>query len=209
MKNCPIVFCCDGKARATLIASWYRQMGFERSTRSTAAPRRGSPAGARSRQARCGRRVPPATTGARAAVRAARRRASCTSDAAGGRIFVDTSQDFARGPRARRSLGAPGWLELWIGDVVPAEGHGGRGHAASTGAAPCWPPRRLKTLGYQNVSVARWRHGGLAARRACRSRRASRRGHGRADRRAPRRPRPQLSPSMQNYLRWEEALGSK
>src|SRR5262249_7209373 len=29
VKTCPIVFCCDAKARATLIASWYRQMGFE------------------------------------------------------------------------------------------------------------------------------------------------------------------------------------
>src|SRR5712692_3771831 len=29
VKNCPIVFCCDRKARATLIASWYRQMGFQ------------------------------------------------------------------------------------------------------------------------------------------------------------------------------------
>src|SRR5215471_8621310 len=28
VKNCQIVFACDGKARATLIASWYRQMGF-------------------------------------------------------------------------------------------------------------------------------------------------------------------------------------
>src|SRR5262249_8204165 len=29
VKHCPIVFCCDGKARATLTASWYRQMGFD------------------------------------------------------------------------------------------------------------------------------------------------------------------------------------
>src|SRR5207244_10614057 len=28
VKNAPVVFACDGKARATLIASWYRQMGF-------------------------------------------------------------------------------------------------------------------------------------------------------------------------------------
>src|SRR5262245_45054389 len=28
VKNAPIVFACDKKARATLIASWYRQMGF-------------------------------------------------------------------------------------------------------------------------------------------------------------------------------------
>ena len=29
VKNCPIVFCCDGRARATITASWYRQMGHE------------------------------------------------------------------------------------------------------------------------------------------------------------------------------------
>ena len=28
VKNSRVVFACDGKARATLIASWYRQMGF-------------------------------------------------------------------------------------------------------------------------------------------------------------------------------------
>ena len=27
VKNCPIVFCCDGRARAAITASWYRQMG--------------------------------------------------------------------------------------------------------------------------------------------------------------------------------------
>ena len=29
VKNCPVVFACDKKARATFIASWYRQFGFE------------------------------------------------------------------------------------------------------------------------------------------------------------------------------------
>ena len=28
-KHCPVVFACDGKARATITASWYRQFGFE------------------------------------------------------------------------------------------------------------------------------------------------------------------------------------
>ena len=27
--NCTVVFCCDGKARATFTASWYRQMGHK------------------------------------------------------------------------------------------------------------------------------------------------------------------------------------
>ena len=29
VKNCPVVFACDDKVRATLVASWYRQFGFE------------------------------------------------------------------------------------------------------------------------------------------------------------------------------------
>ena len=29
VKNCPVVFACDRKARATYAASWYRQMGFQ------------------------------------------------------------------------------------------------------------------------------------------------------------------------------------
>ena len=29
VKNATVVFACDGKARATLTASWFRQLGFE------------------------------------------------------------------------------------------------------------------------------------------------------------------------------------
>ena len=29
VKNCPIIFCCDGRARATITASWYRQIGHK------------------------------------------------------------------------------------------------------------------------------------------------------------------------------------
>ena len=29
VQNAPIVFCCDGRARAAFTASWYRQLGFE------------------------------------------------------------------------------------------------------------------------------------------------------------------------------------
>ncbi len=29
VKNCPIIFCCDGRTRAAITASWYRQMGHE------------------------------------------------------------------------------------------------------------------------------------------------------------------------------------
>ena len=29
VKNCPVVFACDQKARSTFIASWYRQFGFD------------------------------------------------------------------------------------------------------------------------------------------------------------------------------------
>jgi rhodanese-related sulfurtransferase len=121
-------------------------------------------------------------------------------------IFVDTSQDFARGHVAGARWVPRGWLELWIRDIVPAQDtplavtcHDGRS-AVLAGAT-------LKELGYQQVSVLdggmlAWQRAGLPVEK------------GLAGVMAPPTDMVLSGPDrnfadMQNYLRWEEALGSK
>src|SRR5213594_1782270 len=204
VKNCQIVFACDKKARATLIASWYRQMGFREVfavdggttawTASGGALERGlteeTPAGyqearakAKSISPRDLQASPPATV-----------------------IFVDTSQDFARGHVPGARWAPRGWLELWIGDIAPSKSApiavtcaDGRGSALAAAT--------LGELGYQNVSIleggmAAWQNAGLPVEKGLSGVMA---------------PPTDVMPAgpdrnfadMQNYLRWEEALGHK
>ncbi len=121
-------------------------------------------------------------------------------------IFVDTSQDFARGHVPGARWVPRGWLEFWIGDIVPSKSTpvaatcvDGRG-AALAGAT-------LKELGYQNVSVldggmSAWQKAGLPVEK------------GLSGVMAPPTDVVLAGPDrnfadMQNYLRWEEALGYK
>ena len=121
-------------------------------------------------------------------------------------IFVDTSQDFARGHVPGARWVPRGWLELWIGDVVPSK--------STPVAVTCLNDRgsmlaavTLKELGYQRVSVldggmAAWQKAGLPLEKGLSGVMA---------------PPTDVVPAgpdrnfadMQNYLRWEEALGHK
>ena len=204
VKHAAIVFACDRRARATLVASWYRQLGFEEvyavdggtgawvaagRALETGAPDE-TPAGYAETRARVKTIAPPALAAAKDATV----------------IFVDTSQDFARGhvPGARWT--PRGWLELWIPDVAPSKSvplvvtcMDGRGAvlAAST----------LGELGYRDVSaldggMAAWQKAGLPVEK------------GLAGVMAPPTDLVPAGPDrnyadMQNYLRWEEALGTK
>jgi len=189
VKNCQIVFVCDGKARATLIASWYRQMGFR--------------GGALERGLT--EEVPAGYPEARAKVKAIAPRDLQTSPPATV-IFVDTSQDFARGHVPGARWAPRGWLELWIGDIAPSKTPSiavtcadGRGSALAAAT--------LGELGYQNVSIleggmAAWQKAGLPVEK------------GLAGVMAPPNDVVPAGPDrnfadMQNYLRWEEALGHK
>jgi rhodanese-related sulfurtransferase len=119
---------------------------------------------------------------------------------------VDTSQDFARGHVPGARWVPRGWLELWIGDIVPAKEtpltvtcHDGRS-AVLAGVT-------LKELGYPHVSVldggmVAWQKAGLPVEK------------GLSGVMAPPTDLVLSGPDrnfadMQNYLRWEEALGSK
>jgi rhodanese-related sulfurtransferase len=121
-------------------------------------------------------------------------------------IFVDTSQDFARGHVPGARWVPRGWLELWIGDIVPSKDTPitvtcGDGRASTLAALT------LGELGYRNVSVLAggmdaWRSASLPVERGLSG--------------------VMVAPTdvvlagpdrnfadMQNYLRWEEALGAK
>ena len=204
VKNAPIAFACDKKARATLIASWYRQMGFRDVfavdggitawSASGGALEKGLPD-----------EIPVGLQEARGAARSISPRDLQTA-APGAIIFVDTSQEFARGHVPGSRWVPRGWLELWIGDVVPSKTTavtltGVDGVGAALAAAT------LNELGYQNLSVldggmAAWQKAGLPVERGLSGVMT---------------PPTDVVPAgpdrnfadMQNYLRWEEALGYK
>ena len=204
VKNCQIVFACDGKARATLIASWYRQMGF----REVFAVDGGTTAwtatgGALERG--MAEEISAGYPEARAKAKAVSPRDLQASPPAAV-LFVDTSQDFARGHVPGARWAPRGWLELWIADLVPAKTSSivvtcadGRGSALAAAT--------LGELGYANVSVleggmAAWQAAGLPVEKGLSGVMA---------------PPTDVVPAgpdrnfadMQNYLRWEEALGHK
>jgi rhodanese-related sulfurtransferase len=204
VKNAPIVFCCDSKARATLTASWYRQMGFQDVyavdggttawVSSGRSPEKGMadnrPFGHEEARARV-TLLPPA---------------ALQASPPPAVIFVDTSQDFARGHVPGARWVPRGWLEFWIHDVVPSK--------STPLAVTCADGRNavlagatLRGLGYERVSVL---DGGMAAWLGARLPVEK----GLSGVMAPPSDVVPYGPDrnfadMQNYLRWEEALGHK
>jgi rhodanese-related sulfurtransferase len=202
--NCPIVFACDRKARATLTASWYRQMGFNE----VYAVEGGTTAWAASGLALEPGLAEPPPSG----LDVARSQVSLLSPQALQAsqppviIFVDTSQDFARGHVPGAHWVPRGWLELRIAEVTPSR--------ETSVAVTCLDGRNatlagvtLKELGYQHVAVldggmAAWQKAGLPVEK------------GLAGVMAPPNDVVLSGPDrnfadMMNYLRWEEALGYK
>jgi rhodanese-related sulfurtransferase len=204
VKNAPIVFACDGKARATLIASWYRQMGYREVYAVTGGTSAWNASG-RSLERGVPDENPVGYREARGSVKAVSP-AELHASPPPAIIFVDTSQDFARGHVPGARWAPRGWLELWIGDVVPSK--------STPVAVTCLNDQgsmlaavTLKELGYQHVSVldggmAAWQKAGLPLEKGLSGVMA---------------PPTDVVPAgpdrnfadMQNYLRWEEALGYK
>jgi rhodanese-related sulfurtransferase len=204
VKNCPVVFACDRKARAVFTGSWYRQMGFQE----VYAVDGGTAAWVASGLTLEKGLAEPAPFGLADAAKQVRLLSpQALQDAKPPVvIFVDTSQDFARGHVPGTHWVPRGWLELWIGNIVPAHatpivvtGSDGR-NAILAGAT-------LKALGYQDVAVleggmAAWQQAGLAVER------------GLSGVMNPPTDVVLSGPDrnfadMMNYLRWEEALGYK
>jgi rhodanese-related sulfurtransferase len=204
VKNCPVVFACDRKARATLIASWYRQMGHQE----VYAVDGGTTAWAASGRA-LEKGMPEELP---VGYDAARSRANLVSpqELHGSQpaavIFVDTSQDFARGHVPGARWVPRGWLEFWIGDILPSQDTPVT-VTCNNGRSSVLAAATLQELGYRRVAVldggtAAWQKAGLPVEK------------GLSGVMAPPTDVVLSGPDrnfadMQNYLRWEEALGYK
>ena len=166
VKNGHVVFACDGRVRATVAASWYRQMGFPNVCvvdggatawvgGGQALATSAGPGGPRGYDEGIGGALPAGYESARAQVELldpAGLEQRRTGSPAPLVIFVDTSRDFSNGHVPGARWVPRGWLELAIGDVAPSKGTAlivtcGNGlNSALAGAT-------LKSLGYPRVAV--------------------------------------------------------
>jgi rhodanese-related sulfurtransferase len=204
VKHCPVVFTCDGKARATQTASFYRQMGHHEvyvvnggTTAWTA--------GGQALEQGMPEDLPAGYEAARGQVQLVTPQTLQASQPSAV-IFVDTSQDFARGHVPGARWVPRGWLEFWIGDIIPTK-ETAVTVTCNDGRSSVLSGVTLKRLGYQQVSVldggmAAWQKAGLPVEK------------GLSGVMAPPTDMVLSGPDrnfadMQNYLRWEEALGYK
>jgi rhodanese-related sulfurtransferase len=219
VKNGHVVFCCDDRVRATVTASWYRQMGFP----NVYAVEGGTGAWMASGQALEQSSASEAEGGydegllggpygyqeARAQVEL------LTPDALLQRldgpdapvvIFVDTSRDFSSGHIPGARWVPRGWLEAQIGSVA-ADKATPIVVTCTDGLNSTLAGATLKALGYQQVAVLEqgmraWRQAGLLIEQ------------GLSGVMSP--PVDVLSmgtdrnwADAMHYLRWEEELGHK
>ena len=202
--NAPIVFCCDGRARATFTASWYRQMGFEE----VYALHGGTSAWAES--GRVLESGAPDTgmqpVSARSANRVTADDVAAASDST--RIIdVGLSAEFAQGHVPGASWIPRGWLEFRIGDVAPDKDAPVIVTCPDGGAQSALAAATLTEMGYTDVSTL---EGGTSGWRAS--------GRdvevGLTGVMSPPNDNLPMGPDrgyadMVNYLRWEEELGHK
>jgi rhodanese-related sulfurtransferase len=179
VKNGHVIFACDGRVRATVAASWYRQMGFpdvyivDGGTTAWAASGQPlvsgeSPGGPRGYDEGIGGGFPAGYDAAKAQVEVItpaaldeRRKGSSPPVM----IFVDTSRDFSNGHVPGARWVPRGWLELTIADVAPSKDTPLIVTCAS-GIPSVLAGAALKALGYRRVSVlgdgmAAWIRAGL------------------------------------------------
>ena len=202
--SAPIVFACDGLARATLTASWYRQMGHRHIYALVGGTSAWTAAG---RSLESGMRQTEPGLLARAQEDAQQVEPGQAFDAPSAvLIHVGTSQEFAQGhpPGARWAPRA--WLERDIRDLAPDE--------STPIAAICedssqsvLAAQTLSAMGRQQVNVVA---GGMAAYRAA----GLTIEEGLTGVLSPPNDILAFGPQrgyadMQHYLRWETALGEK
>ena len=117
--NAPVVFACDGIARAAVTASWFRQMGFGEVYALEGGANAWTDAGGSLETG-----LAPSTILGLDAARAQVRRVSAAElDAAAPHavLFVDTSAEFAQGHVPGSRWAPRGWLEFWASDLAPRE----------------------------------------------------------------------------------------
>ena len=204
VKNATYVFCCDGKARATVTASMYRQMGHE----NVFAVDGGAPAWqAAGQTVEIG--IPGSDLLGFAEAEASAKMVSAQNLNAKQPdlvLFVDTSQDFSQGHTPGAKWISRSWLEIEIEAAAPSKGASivvtcGNGRGSTLAGAT------LQELGYTNVSVleggmAAWKQAGLPVEQGLTGivRPPSDINYLGVDR---------SYAEMMNYLRWETALGEK
>ena len=208
VRNTPIIFACDGKARSTITASWYRQLGHREVYAVAGGVAAWVSAGL---DVETGAPAEPilGMTEAQALVReisAQELEQKRTGDPSSAVIFVDSSGDFAQGHVPGARWAPRGWLELQIGGLVPAKSTSltvtCRDSQNSTLAAST-----LLGMGYTDVAVLSggmngWRGSGLTVET------------GLSGVMSPPTDLVASGPDrnyadMMNYLRWETALGEK
>src|SRR5262245_7925767 len=204
VKHCPIVFACDGRARATLIASWYRQMGFEEVYAVDGGTAAWTASG-RALERGMGDTAPAGLEAARASV-ARVAPAAFQASAPDVVIFADTSQDFARGHVPGARWVPRGWLEMWIGDIAPSKAASVLVSDTDGQSAPL-AALTLIELGYQRATaldggMRAWLDARLPVEKGLSGVMAAPTDVVLAG------PDRNFA-DMQNYLRWEEALGHK
>ena len=188
--NAPVVFCCDGRTRAALTASWYRQMGFDE----VYALYGGTSAWVQtgnSLESSVSDSVVLGLAGARQRINAlSPGEVERASDATV--IHVGLSSEFAQGHVPGASWVPRGWMELRIQDVAPDKSapitvtcSGSNSRQAVFAAAT------LLDIGYTDVSaldggMSAWQDSGRAVEKGADRRHVLALRHGRL------RPGPQL-----------------
>jgi len=220
VKNGHVVFACDGRVRATVAASWYRQMGFP----NVSIVDGGTPAWVASGQPLAKSEAPGGPRGydegiagaLPAGYDAAKAQVELLTPAALDErrkglqapvvIFVDTSREFSNGHVPGARWVPRGWLELAIADVAPSK-DAALVVTCANGPSAVLAGAALKGVGYQRVAV-------LAE---------GMQGWGRAGRPVERGLSGVMNPPNDvltmgtdrtwaeaiQYLRWEEELGKK
>jgi rhodanese-related sulfurtransferase len=221
VRNGHVVFACDGRVRATVTASWYRQMGFPNVYAVDGGTQAWVASGlaleqSKTKEASTGydegllpEELPAGYAEARAQVELLTPQALQTrlqGSQAPVVLFVDTSRDFSAGHIPGAHWVPRGWLELRIAEVAPA-----RDTAlvvtCTNGLNSALAGATLKGMGYQRVAVLTdgmqaWRKAGLPVER------------GLSGVMSP--PHDVLVMGTDrtwadaiHYLRWEEELGKK
>ncbi len=160
VKGATVVFCCDGKARATVTASWYRQLGIQDvfvvdgGTTAWSAANNPLETGAPSRTSAgfeaASKSIPTVSP------------QDLQSNSNAAVIFVGTSQEFSSGHVPGARWMARGWMELRIEEVVPSKATPII-VTCTDGQASALAGATLLALGYTNVSRM---EGGMAAWRS-------------------------------------------
>jgi rhodanese-related sulfurtransferase len=220
VKNGQVVFACDGRVRATVAASWYRQMGFhnvhvaEGGTKAWVAAgqtleRSAATSGPRGYDEGIGDERPAGYEAAKAQVEmldAAGLEARRTGSQAPLVVFVGTSREFIAGHVPGARWAPRGWLELSVGDLAPSKDTA-LVVTCGNGLNSVLAGSTLRALGYGRVAVLAdgmqaWLGAGLPVERGLSG--------------VMNPPKDVLTMGTDRtwaeaiqYLRWEEELGKK